>query len=176
MGFFENIYYQLALASSFIHRRLTEDRDSDDNTPASDDCNVETLQSPIELYRQQGKGSGEKSVQSRTNTPKSMTSWSIASMTHPSKKATHKSSNGGGDKNPPRRKIDSSHKLPLTKKRKNIVEQAEEPEIESEDMQLGTSVDALSRKGDPPTDTMHHSSTMEIVETDIFDEDESFVF
>jgi hypothetical protein len=86
------------------------------------------------LYRQQGKGSGEKSVQSSANTPKSMTSWSIASTAHPSKKATQKSSNGGGYKNPPRAKIDSSHKLPLTKRRKNIIGQAKEPKIESDHM------------------------------------------
>jgi hypothetical protein len=48
-----------------------------------------------------------------------MTSWSITSMAHPSKKETQKSSNGGGDKNPPRINIDSSHKIPLGKKRKN---------------------------------------------------------
>jgi hypothetical protein len=41
-------------------------------------------------------------------------------MAHPSKKATHNSSNGGGDKNRPRYKIDSSHKLPTRKKRKNL--------------------------------------------------------
>jgi hypothetical protein len=28
----------------------------------------------------------------------------------------------------------------------------------------------------PSADMMHHSSTMEIVETDFFDEEESFVF
>jgi hypothetical protein len=72
-----------------------------------------------------------------------MTSRSIASTTHPSKKITQKYSNGGGDKNPPPRKIDSSHKLPLTKKIKNIVGQAKEPGIESEHMQLETFVDAL---------------------------------
>jgi hypothetical protein len=43
-------------------------------------------------------------------------------------------------------------------------------------MQLETFVDALLQKFDTHADTMHHSSTMEIVETDIFDEDESFVF
>jgi hypothetical protein len=95
------------------------------------------------LYRQQGKGSGEKSGQSSASTPKSTTSQSIASTAHPSKKATQKSSNRGGDKNPPRGKIDSSHKFPPTKKRKNIVEQIEEPEIESEHMQLETFMDAL---------------------------------
>jgi hypothetical protein len=174
-GIFREHLLSVGFSSSFIHRRLTEDRDSDDNTPASDDCDVETLQSATELYRQQGKVSGEKSVQSPTNTPKSTTSRSIASTTHPSKKATQKYSNGGGDKNPPRAKIDSSHKLPLTKKRKNIVGQAEEPEIESEHMQLETEIEHM-HKVDPSADAMHHSSTMEIAETDIFDEDESFVF
>jgi hypothetical protein len=62
------------------------------------------------------------------------------------------------------------------KKRKNIVGQAEESEIESEHMQLETFVDSLLQKVDPHTDTMHHSSTMEIAKTDIFYEDESFVF
>jgi hypothetical protein len=52
-------------------------------------------------------------------------------MVHPSKKATQKSSNGGGDKNPPCINIDSSHKIPLTKKIKNNAGQAEEPESES---------------------------------------------
>jgi hypothetical protein len=64
----------------------------------------------------------------------------------------------------------------MMKKRKNIVGQAEEPKTESENMQLETDVDDVFRKVDQPTDAMHHSSTMEIVETDIFDEDESFVF
>jgi hypothetical protein len=43
-------------------------------------------------------------------------------------------------------------------------------------MQLETSVDDLLHKVDPSVDAMHHSSTMEITETDIFYEDESFVF
>ena len=52
----------------------------------------------------------------------------------------------------------------------------EEPEIESENMQLESIVDDMFHKVDQPMDAMHHSSTMEIAETDIFDEDESFVF
>jgi hypothetical protein len=57
-------------------------------------------------------------------------------MSHPNKKATHKSSNEGGYKNPPRINIDSSHKIPLAKKRKSNAGQAEEPEIESGKLQL----------------------------------------
>jgi hypothetical protein len=41
-------------------------------------------------------------------------------MAHPNKKETQKYSNEGGYKNPPRGKIDSSQKLPLTKKRKTL--------------------------------------------------------
>jgi hypothetical protein len=97
-------------------------------------------------------------------------------MAHPSKKATHISSNGGGDKNRPRGKIDSSHKLPVRKKRKNVVEQAEELGTESEDMELETNLDSVLCKVDQPGDVIHHNPLMEIVETEIFDEDESFVF
>jgi hypothetical protein len=97
-------------------------------------------------------------------------------MAHPSKKSTQSSSNGGGDKNPSRAKIDSSHKLPMKKKRKNFVVQAEEPEIESEDMELDTDMDSVFRNIDQPGDAIEHSLPMKIAETEIFDEDESFVF
>jgi hypothetical protein len=97
-------------------------------------------------------------------------------MAQPSKKATRISSNGGGDKNHPRGKIDSSRKLPVRKKRKNVVEQAEELGIESEDMELETNLDSVFCKVDQPGDAIHHNPLMEIVETEIFDEDESFIF
>ena len=154
-------------SNSFIHKHLTEDRDSDENNPASGDCDAETLQSATELYRQQGKVSSEKSAQSPASTPKSATSRSIASTAHPSKKATQKSSNGGGDKNPPHIKIDSSHKIPLTKKRKNNAGQANEPKIESEQVQIEIETEHMHKIG---------PSAMEIAKTDIFDKDDSFVF
>jgi hypothetical protein len=146
---------------------MTQDRDSADNNPTYVDCDIETLQSMTELYTQHGKVSGEKSTQSLTNTPKSMKSWSIASTTHLSKKETNKSSNGGGDKNPPRIKIDSSHKLPLEKKRKNNVGKAEEPKIECEQLQLEIETEHMHKIG---------SFAVEISETKFFDEDESFIF
>jgi hypothetical protein len=158
-GIFREHLLAVGFSSSFIHRHLTEDRHSDDNNPASGDCDVETLQSMIELYRQQGKVSSEKSAQFPANTPKRMTSQSIASTTHSSKKATQKSSNGGGDKNPPRIKIHSSHKIPLTKKRKNNVGQADEPEIESEQLQLEIETEHMHKVG---------PSAMEIVEPTFF--------
>jgi hypothetical protein len=44
----------------------------------------------------------------------------IASTTHPSEKAPQKSSNGGGDKNPPRIKIDSSKKFHRRRREKKM--------------------------------------------------------
>jgi hypothetical protein len=64
-------------------------------------------------------------------------------MTHPYRKVTNSSSGRGGEKNPLARKIESSHKHPLRKKRKNIVQEEEDQRIESdinsfslEDMEL----------------------------------------
>ena len=86
-------------------------------------------------------------------------------MAHHSKKETQSSSNGGGDNDPPHPKIDSSHKIPLNKKRKKIVGQEEEPEIKSGKMEL-----------DQPRDVFQHSRQMDIAYIEDFDEDESFVF
>jgi hypothetical protein len=118
------------------------------------------------LYRQHGKVSSEKSTQSPASTPKRTTSQSISSTVHPSKKSTQKSSNKGGDKNPPRINIDSSHKIPLAKKRKNNAGQAEEPQIESGKMQLEIEVEHMQKIG---------SFAVEISDSEFFDIDESFV-
>jgi hypothetical protein len=118
-GIFREHLLAIGFNRSFIHIHLTEDKDSDDNNVVSGNCDEETFQSMTEFYRQQGKVSNEKSSQSPASTHKRMTSWSIASTAHPSKKATHKYLNGGRDKNPPHINIDSSHKITLTKKRKN---------------------------------------------------------
>jgi hypothetical protein len=61
-GIFREHLLVVGFSDSFIHRHLAEDRDSDDNNPAFGDCDVETLQSTTELYKQQGKVSGEKSA------------------------------------------------------------------------------------------------------------------
>jgi hypothetical protein len=105
-----------------------------------------------------------------------MTSQIISPMAHPSNKETQNYSNAGGDKNPPRSKMDSSHKLPMRKKIKNIVGKAEEPEIESEYMELEIDLDNVLCNVDQPEDAIHHSPHMEIVENKIFDYDECFIF
>jgi hypothetical protein len=134
------------------------------------------LQSCTKLYTQQGKGPGDKCVQSTNNTPKSTTSRSIAPTTHHSNKETQSSSNEGGDNDPPHSKIDSSHKLPIEKKRKKNVGQVEEPKIQSENMELDTDLDSMLRYLDHLEDTIQHSRPMDISVTENFDEDESFMF
>jgi hypothetical protein len=129
-GIFREHLLGIGFNTAFIHRHLTQDRDSVDNNPSFIDCNAETLQRATELYRQHGKVSSEKTTKSPANTPKSTTSRSIASTGHPSKKETQKYLNGGGDKNPPLINIDNSHKIPLAKKRKNNAGQVEEHKIE----------------------------------------------
>jgi len=73
-------------------------------------------------------------------------------------------------------KIDSSHKLPMQKKGKRIVGEANELEIESENMDLDTYMYSIFCNLDQPRDAIHHSYPMDIVDAEIFDEDESFVF
>lgn len=128
-----NIFRQhlqtLGLDDCFLNKHLPKSRDSGDNGPASDAGDVDTVQSCTKLYTQQGKGPSEKSVQSANTTPKSTTSRSIAPTAHHNNKETQSSSNGGEDNNPPHSKIDSSHKLPLEKKRKKKLGQAKELEI-----------------------------------------------
>jgi hypothetical protein len=104
-------------------------------------------------------------------------------VTHPSKKVINSSSGGGGDKNPPLGKIESSHKLPLRKKRKNIVQEEEENHIESdinrfslEDMELKVDIEKMFPNIDQLGGTAHQNQSLEIVENEIFDEEESFVF
>ena len=63
-------------------------------------------------------------------------------------------------------KIDSSRKIPPTKKRKNNARQAEEPKIESGKLQLEIEAEHMQKIG---------SFAVEISNTDFFDIDESFV-
>jgi hypothetical protein len=77
--------------NSFINVILNEDGDNVSDTPAHDIGYLETILNNIELYKQRGKGLGEKSAQSLTATPKSTTSRSSAPTTHQINKVTHNS-------------------------------------------------------------------------------------
>jgi hypothetical protein len=109
--------------NSFINSILNEDEDNFSGSISRETGDLETILNTNESYKQRVKGKGEKCTQSPTVTPKSTTSQSNAPMTHKIKKVTHSSLGGGGDNNPPSRKIESSHNIPLRKKRKNIVQE-----------------------------------------------------
>jgi hypothetical protein len=109
----------MGFSNSFIQTVLSEEEEVNiQNTPAHDIVDLETLLRINDLYKQKGKKFGEKSAQSPVVTLKNTTSRSNAPTAHPVKKFVNNSSSGGGDKNPPSGKIESSHKLPVRKKRK----------------------------------------------------------
>jgi hypothetical protein len=62
------------------------------------------------------------------------------------------------------------------RREKRIVGEVEEPKIESENMELDTDLDSIFCNLDQSGDAIHHSYPMDIVDTEIFYEDESFVF
>jgi hypothetical protein len=51
-GIFVEHLLEVGFNNCFIHTLLNEDRDNDENTPALDTGNLDTLQSTIELYKQ----------------------------------------------------------------------------------------------------------------------------
>lgn len=130
-GTFVKHLLAVGFIDSFIKTILNEDGDNGSGTLARDIDDLETIFNTNELYKQRGKCQGEKSAQSSTVMPKCKASWSSVPTTYPSKKVTHGSSSRGGDKNPPS-EIESSHKLPVRKKRKNIVQEEKGPHRESE--------------------------------------------
>jgi hypothetical protein len=80
------------------------------------------------------------------------------------------SSGGGGDKNPPLGKIESSHKLPLRKKRKNIVQEEEEKQMEIDInsfslkyMELEVDIEKMFPNIDKPGGMAHQNQASEIV-------------
>jgi hypothetical protein len=173
----------MGFSNSFIHTVLGEEEDNHLGNPTHTVGDLETVLSTNELYKQRGKGPSEKSAQSPTINPKTTTPRSSAPVAHPSKKVINNSSGGGGDKNPPPGKIESSHKLPLRKKRKNIVQEEEEHHVESdinrfslEDMELEADIEKMFPNIDQPGGATHQNQSLEIVENEIFDEEESFVF
>jgi hypothetical protein len=125
----------------------------------------------------------EEFTQSPIFTPNTSTPRRSAPMAHPSKKVINNSPGGGGDKNPPSGKIEISHKLPLRKKRKNIVQEEEEHHVRSdinrfslEDMDLKADIKNIFPNIDQPGGAAHQNQSLEIVENEIFNEEESFVF
>jgi hypothetical protein len=143
---------------------------------------LETLLNNNDHYKQKGKNSGERSAQSPVVTLKNTTSRSNAPATYPVKKSVNNSSSGGGDKNPPSGKIESSHKLPVRKKRKTPLQEEEnnllENDIQSfslEDMELEADIEKIEF---PEIEQQEHvvqqNTALEVVGNESFSEEESF--
>jgi hypothetical protein len=137
----------------------------------------------MSFKRKKRKGPNEKSAQSPTVTPKTTTSRSNAPVAHPTRKLTNTSSSSEGEKNPPSGKIESSHKLPLRKKRKNVVQEEEDHHIENdinnfslEDMELEAYIEKTFPTMDQTGNTAHQNASLEIIENETFNEEESFSF
>jgi len=64
----------------------------------------------------------------------------------------------------------------VQKKGKRIAEEAEQPETYSENMDLDADLESIFCNLDQPADKIHPTCSMDMVDTLIFDEDESFVF
>jgi hypothetical protein len=134
-------------------------------------------------HKQNRKYLGEKSAQSPTATTKTTASRGSTPMAYPSKKVTRSYSGGGGDKNPPFGKIESCHKLPVSKKRKTIVQEKKGPrgeidiyDLSLEDMELEIDIEKMFPDNDHLESTYPHNPGMEILGIDTLDEEESFSF
>ena len=64
----------------------------------------------------------------------------------------------------------------MQKKGKRIVGEAKQPEIYSENVDLDADLESIFCNLDQPGDPIQHTCLMDMVDTEIFDEDESFVF
>jgi hypothetical protein len=80
---------------------------------------------------------------------------------------TNNSSGDRGEKNPPLGKIESSHKLPPRKKRKNVVQEEEYQCIESkinsfslEDMDIEANIEKMFPAMDQLGNMAHHNSSL----------------
>jgi hypothetical protein len=76
-----------------------------------------------------------------------------------------------------------SHKLPLRKKNKKIMEEEEDQHIESdinsfslEDMELETEIEKMFSPMDESRNMAHHNPSLEIIDNEAFNEEESFTF
>jgi hypothetical protein len=110
----------IGFSNTFIQTILSEEEEEVNiqSTLVHNSSGLETLLSSDDLYKKKGKIPSEICAQSPVVTPNNATSRSSTPTTHPIMKYIKNSSRGGGDKNPPSVKIESSHKFPLRNKRK----------------------------------------------------------
>jgi hypothetical protein len=80
-------------------------------------------------------------------------------------------------------KIEYSHKFPVRKKRKNLIQEEEDNLIENDiqifsldDMELGADIEKIFPMMEQPEIVTHQKKLLEVVANDIFSEKESFTF
>jgi hypothetical protein len=169
---------------SFIQTFLNEEEEGNNQINLVHNAgDLETLLSNNDIYKKMGKGHSERSAQSLVVTPKSTTSRRNAPMTHPIKNNVNSSSSGGGEKNPPPRNIEISHKLPVRKKRKNLVQEEEDNIIENdiqrfslEDMELEVDTEKIFPTIEQKEHVVQQYYLLEVIGGEIFSEEESFTF
>jgi hypothetical protein len=169
--------------NSFIHTILNEEEENNQCAPMHNSRDLEIVRSTNDLYKKKGKGPSEKSAQSPIVTPKTTTSRSNAPTTHPTRKITKIISSYGGERNPHPGKIESSHKLPMRKKRKNVVQEEEENIIENdinsfslENMELEVDIEKCFPTIDQSGNMAQQNLSLEIVANETFSEENSFSF
>jgi hypothetical protein len=182
-GIFVEHMLGVGFINSFIHTSLSEEEDDNLGAPIDNAGDLEMVLNTNEFYKQKGKGPNENISHSPTVTPKTKTSRRNASVTHPYRKVINNSSGDGGEKNPPPGKKEIWHKLPLRKKIKNIMQEEEDQHIESdinsyslEDMELKADIKKMFPNIDELGNTAHRNSSLEIIENETFNEEESFYF
>jgi hypothetical protein len=180
-GIFVEHMLAMGFRNSFIHIVLAEEEDNNLGATTHNVGDLEIVLSTNEFYKHKVKGLNEKSAQSPTINPNNSTSWSSVPVDHPYRKVINNSLSGGGEKNCSPGKIETSHKLPLRKKRENIVQEEEDPHVESdinrlslEDIEIEAGIEKIFPNINHPGSTTHHNSSLEIVENETFDEEESF--
>jgi hypothetical protein len=96
------------------------------------------------------------------------------------KKSINNSTSGGGDKNPPSRKIKSSHKLPVRKKIKSPLQEVEKNILENdiksfslEDMELEEDIKNIFLEIEQEH-VVQKNTILEVSENEHFSEEESF--
>jgi hypothetical protein len=174
----------VGFSNSFIQTILNEAEEGNiQRTVLHDVGDLETLLSSNDFYKQRGKGLSERSAQSPVASPKNTTSRNNAPMTHLVKNFVNSSSSGGGENNPSLGKIESSHKLLVRKKRKNLVQEEEDNLIENdiqrfslEDMELEVDIEKIFHAMEQPENMAQQNSLLEVVRNETFSEEESFIF
>jgi len=173
----------VGFSNSSIQTILNEEEGNNQSTHLHDVGDLETLLNINDFYKKKRKGPSERSYQSPIVTPKNTTSCSNAPTTHPFKKVFNSSSSGGGEKNILPGKIESSHKLPMRKKMKNLVQEEEDNIIENdiqrfslEDMELEVDIEKKFLAMEQPENMAQQNSLLEVIGNETFSEEESFTF